>query len=110
MPRTEAPCGTYAAVARHRRRKEELDDSCRWINATYMELRRWEQSDAQRKKETAQVARRSKALTILGQRHPEELLQIMETLTILGLPRPDPEPPPRAPYGSILSTPKEHKP
>lgn len=28
MPKAEAPCGTYAAFLRHRRRREPVDDAC----------------------------------------------------------------------------------
>lgn len=72
-------CGTYAGAQAHHARGEDACDGCRRAAAEYnAEWRRRNPAAADRNR--AAVRLRSRALTILGQRHPTELRSIIADL------------------------------
>ena len=72
-------CGTYAGAQAHKRRHESPCDACRKASAEYIaEWRR--KNPAAHDRERVGVKLRSRALTILGQRHPTELRSIIADL------------------------------
>lgn len=78
-----ALCGTPAGYSRHIRYGQAIDDPCRWAHALTHEIYRMNADEDRRARERDRVALRSRALTILGQRHPAEVLAIVEELKIV---------------------------
>ena len=72
-------CGTYAGYNAHIARSQTPCDACRKAASEYSaEWRR--KNPAARDRNRAAVRLRSRALTILGQRHPTELRSIIADL------------------------------
>lgn len=69
------PCGTYAAVSRHKRRREPLDDACRRANADYQASRREKNPSAALAESRADNAY-VRALRRLGREYPERLREL----------------------------------
>lgn len=71
----EAPCGTYAAEQRHRRRGEPVDEACRAARREYMSTYR---ADPEvQKRDRWWNATRVRALERLATEHPERLAEIL---------------------------------
>lgn len=85
MSRQDAPCGTRAAYARHRRRGEPIDQACRDAERAYHR----EHYAGMVAIRTRERLTRQEALEALAHRHPAEFARLLarvhaETLSPVG--------------------------
>lgn len=75
-----AQCGTYAGYQEHVRYGQPTCDECRSAARAYMREYRSKDAAGGYARSREQMNLRTRALRILGQRHPAELRQIVDDL------------------------------